>query len=95
MSDIRGNVWEWQSDCYHVDYVGAPVDGRARESCSTPGYHVVRGGSYGDAGDFLSERFRLRGPEDQGYFTVGFRLAQSIAAPAQDIQQTLLDGPRD
>jgi sulfatase modifying factor 1 len=87
LHDVRGNVWEWQADCYHVDYVGAPVDGRARESCSTPGYHVVRGGSYGDAGDFLSERFRLRGPEDQGYFTVGFRLAQSIAAPAQDILQ--------
>lgn len=78
--DLRGNVWEWQDDCYHQDYQGAPVDGTSRTSCPTTGYHVVRGGSYGDAGDFLSERFRLRGPEDQGYFTVGFRLARSLPA---------------
>lgn len=78
--DLRGNVWEWQDDCYHPDYQGAPVDGTSRTVCPTPGYHVVRGGSYGDAGDFLSERFRLRGPEDQGYFTVGFRLARSLPA---------------
>ena len=77
LHDIRGNVWEWQADCYHADYVGAPVDGSARQDCPTGGYHAIRGGSYGDAGEFLEERFRLRGPEDQGYFTVGFRLAQS------------------
>lgn len=78
LHDIRGNVWEWQRDCYNDDYNGAPANGDARESCPTPGYHVVRGGSYGDAGEFLEERFRLRGPEDQGYFTVGFRLAESL-----------------
>jgi formylglycine-generating enzyme required for sulfatase activity len=78
LHDIRGNVWEWQRDCYHDNYEGAPSDGSARESCPTRGYHVVRGGSYGDAGEFLEERFRLRGPEDQGYFTVGFRLAESL-----------------
>lgn len=76
LHDIRGNVWEWQCDCYHADYNDAPANGAARESCPTPGYHVVRGGSYGDAGEFLETRFRLRGPEDQGYFTVGFRLAE-------------------
>ena len=80
LHDIRGNVWEWQRDCYHADYNGAPANGDARESCPTPGYHVVRGGSYGDAGEFLEERFRLRGPEDQGYFTVGFRVAESLQA---------------
>ncbi len=77
LHDIRGNVWEWQADCYHENYVDAPADGSSRSDCPTPGYHVIRGGSYGDAGEFLEERFRLRGPEDQGYFTVGFRLAHS------------------
>lgn len=75
--DIRGNVWEWQADCYHQDYVGAPADGSARQECPTSGFHVIRGGSYGDAGEFLEERFRLRGPADEAYFTVGFRLARS------------------
>lgn len=77
LRDIRGNVWEWQEDCYNVDYQDAPTDGSARESCPTGGRRVVRGGSYGDSGDmYLSARFRLPGPEDQGYFTVGFRLAR-------------------
>ncbi|GFE89028.1 formylglycine-generating enzyme family protein [Steroidobacter agaridevorans] len=82
LHDMRGNVWEWQRDCYHDNYNGAPVDGDARESCPTTGYHVVRGGSYGDAGEFLEQRFRLRGPADQGFFTVGFRLAESSAEAA-------------
>jgi sulfatase modifying factor 1 len=88
LHDVRGNVWEWQHDCYHDRYDGAPADGNARESCPTPGYHVVRGGSYGDAGEFLEERFRLRGPEDQGYFTVGFRLAEPMSSKTQPIQTT-------
>jgi sulfatase modifying factor 1 len=77
LRDIRGNVWEWATDCYSADYRDAPADGSARESCPTPGFRVVRGGSYGDAGEYLDARFRLRAPEDQGYFTVGFRLAQA------------------
>lgn len=76
--DIRGNVWEWQSDCYEQDYFDAPLDGSARRSCAASGYRVVRGASYGDGGEYLSERLRLRGTEDQGYFTVGFRLAESL-----------------
>lgn len=76
--DIRGNVWEWQADCHQETYDGAPLDGSARTTCGTPGKHVIRGGSYGDAGDYLSPRYRLPGPESQGYFTVGFRVAQDV-----------------
>lgn len=79
LNDIRGNVWEWQADCYHQDYLDAPSDGSVRESCGASGYHVVRGASYGDGGEYLTERLRLRGTEDEGYFTVGFRLARSLA----------------
>ncbi len=78
LHDVRGNVWEWQADCYHKNYDSAPVDGGSRQSCPIPGFRVVRGGSYGDAARFLNERFRLSGTETQGYFTVGFRLAQDL-----------------
>jgi formylglycine-generating enzyme required for sulfatase activity/Tol biopolymer transport system component len=83
LHDIRGNVWEWQSDCYEQDYLEAPMNGSARETCSASGYRVVRGASYGDGGEYLSERLRLRGTEDHGYFTVGFRLAHSLEPAAQ------------
>jgi len=86
LNDIRGNVWEWQADCYHQDYLDAPADGSVRESCPDSGYHVVRGASYGDGGEYLSERLRLRGTEDQGYFTVGFRLARTLTPGAPDMQ---------
>lgn len=76
--DIRGNVWEWQADCHQDNYDDAPVDGSARTTCDTPDKRVIRGGSYGDAGDYLSPRYRLPGPKSQGYFTVGFRLAYDI-----------------
>lgn len=79
LHDLRGNVWEWQQDCYNLNFNGAPVDGSARTSdCSSPEWRVVRGGSYGDAGEFFERRFRLRGPKDQAYFTLGFRLARSL-----------------
>ncbi|MEM8985326.1 MAG: formylglycine-generating enzyme family protein [Pseudomonadota bacterium] len=73
--DVRGNVWEWQADCYHENYFGAPANGAARISCEKSTEHVVRGGSYGDASDYMSVRFRLPGRTAEGYFTVGFRLA--------------------
>jgi len=76
--DIRGNVWELQADCYQKDYVGAPADGSARTQCEEDGHRVVRGSSYGDAGDYLSPRYRLPGKRPNGYFTVGFRLAHSL-----------------
>ncbi len=81
--DIRGNVWEWQADCYHANYEDAPIDGTARTHCPEPGYHSIRGGSYGDAGEFYDPRFRLRGPAGQGFFTVGFRLAQDVQPAAK------------
>ncbi len=81
LHDIRGNVWEWQGDCYHQDYEGAPLDGSARTTgCEFPAHSPVRGGSFGDAAYNYGPTFRLRGPKAEGYFTLGFRIA-SDAAP--------------
>ena len=79
LHDVRGNVWEWLEDCYHQDYEGAPVDGTARTAnCSNPGDRVVRGGSYGDAVFYLRAGYRLRAPAENGYFTLGFRVARTL-----------------
>jgi formylglycine-generating enzyme required for sulfatase activity len=79
LHDVRGNVWEWQADCFHPDYEDAPVDGRARTNdCMYPDQRAIRGGSYGDADFNYKPTFRLRGPRDQGYFTLGFRVAADL-----------------
>jgi formylglycine-generating enzyme required for sulfatase activity len=78
LHDIRGNAWEWQADCHHADYVGAPADGSARAECSDRNSRAVRGGSYGDGATYLYPQFRLPGQQAAGYFTVGFRLAHDL-----------------
>jgi formylglycine-generating enzyme required for sulfatase activity/class 3 adenylate cyclase len=43
--DMLGNVWEWVEDCWGRSYVGAPVDGAARENALCEA-RVRRGGSW-------------------------------------------------
>lgn len=77
--DIRGNLWEWLADCYHTSYEGAPADGSARfAGCSNPERRVVRGGSWNDGPELMRAGYRLRGPDEKRYFTLGFRIARSL-----------------
>lgn len=79
LHDVRGNVWEWMEDCYHENYERAPADGTARTGdCSDAGNRVVRGGSYGDDIFYLRAGYRLRAPAENGYFTLGFRVALTL-----------------
>ncbi len=78
--DVRGNVWEWLQDCYHESYADAPANGLARTGgCSSPESRVVRGGGWGDDVFFLRAAYRLRAPKDNGYFTLGFRVARDLS----------------
>jgi formylglycine-generating enzyme required for sulfatase activity len=36
--DMIGNVWQWVQDCFNVNYVGAPTDGKPWMTAS-PGYY--------------------------------------------------------
>ena len=79
LHDIRGNVWEWQEDCFHINYIGAPADSRPHlTSCSDASRRMVRGGSWGDGGELLAATYRLRAAADNAYFTLGFRLARTL-----------------
>lgn len=75
--DMHGNVWEWVEDCYHINYNGAPTDGRAwrNEVCHK---RVNRGGSwYGEASKLRSAN-RDRDETSSRYNTLGFRVARTI-----------------
>jgi formylglycine-generating enzyme required for sulfatase activity len=75
--DIDGNVSEWVADCWHENYVRAPVDGSAWVN---PGCRerVIRGGSWGSAPEQDSSSFRQGAPADARSGRVGFRVARDL-----------------
>jgi len=72
--DMHGNVYEWVADCWHGDYVGAPVDGSAWTEfmCSS---HQIRGNDWIEPPMFSRSGNRNdRAPEVFGDW-LGFRVA--------------------
>ena len=77
LHDMHGNVWEWCEDCYHENYVNAPLDGSAW--LTPPGSNrIARGGAWIATADccFSSHRFWLYSNARRSF--VGFRV---VAAP--------------
>lgn len=78
---MHGNVWEWTQDCWHDNYLGAPVDGSAwleanGGDCSR---RVVRGGSWFLNPQLLRSAFRLRYFPVNAYISLGFRIAFDLS----------------
>jgi formylglycine-generating enzyme required for sulfatase activity len=75
--DIAGNVSEWTEDCWHDNYVKAPLDGSAwvNPGCNR---RVVRGGYW--AGSPLRTRaaFRIAAEVNTYGPVVGFRIARDL-----------------
>lgn len=79
--DMYGNVGEWVQDEYHINYKGAPADGRAWESLflsvSIP-VRIRRGGGWnGNAGCCRSAE-RLFAAQDKRLNSLGFRVVREI-----------------
>ena len=78
--DMTGNVSEWVSDLYDVDYYGRSSTTNP-ENSSSGLLHVIRGGSWYDESAFASVRFRSSARNGGGRFDyrdglTGFRLAR-------------------
>jgi formylglycine-generating enzyme required for sulfatase activity len=75
--DIDGNVSEWTTDCWHDNYVRAPVDGSAwlNPGCSV---RVVRGGSWGSSPDQVRSAYRQGADGRVRSARVGFRVVREL-----------------
>lgn len=77
VQDIAGNVSEWTEDCWHQNYIKAPVDGSAwvNPGCQQ---RVVRGGYWSSAPDNTRAAFRF--PVKAGNYgpVIGFRVARDL-----------------
>jgi formylglycine-generating enzyme required for sulfatase activity len=75
LNDLLGNVFEWVEDCWHDDYLGAPVDGSAREYADCR-EREMRGGSWFSSPQYVSASYRNRFQHDYRSSSIGFRLVR-------------------
>jgi formylglycine-generating enzyme required for sulfatase activity len=75
--DMQGNVWEWCSSLY-LPYPYDVSDGR--ESLSTVGLRVLRGGGFADTADLLDPAARHAERPQRRLRWNGLRIARSVPA---------------
>ncbi|MBD8871922.1 SUMF1/EgtB/PvdO family nonheme iron enzyme [Rhodanobacter sp. DHB23] len=75
--DMGGNVTEWTADCWHDNYIRAPVDGSAwlNPGCSM---RVLRGGSWGSSPDQARSAWRQGADAGLRSGRVGFRVVREL-----------------
>ncbi len=78
INDMFGNVFEWTQDCWHDDYVKAPIDGSARMDgdCSE---HELRGGSWFSSPAFVRSAYRNYFAAEYRSASIGVRLVRDLA----------------
>jgi formylglycine-generating enzyme required for sulfatase activity len=77
LNDMLGNVFQWTQDCWHPDYVGAPIDGSARggEGCSE---RELRGGSWFSTPAYVRANYRNHFAADYRTSSAGIRLVREL-----------------
>jgi formylglycine-generating enzyme required for sulfatase activity len=75
--DMDGNVSEWMTDCWHDNYIRAPMDGSAwvNPGCSI---RVVRGGSWGSSPEQANSAYRQGADAGVRSGRVGFRILREL-----------------
>ncbi|HWB99885.1 MAG TPA: SUMF1/EgtB/PvdO family nonheme iron enzyme [Bryobacteraceae bacterium] len=72
--DLFGNVWEWCSSLARP----YPFHPDGRDSVTTPGKRILRGGSFADSADYLDPALRHSERPDRRLQWNGLRLARSL-----------------
>ena len=75
--DTLGNVAEWTQDCYNPDYLGAPLDGSARETGNCR-FRVARGGAWAYAFQEIRMAARTKRTLSSSYSSLGLRVAREL-----------------
>jgi len=73
--DMHGNVWEWAADCWHIDYQGAPSEGRAWMGCGDVS-RIFRGGSWAYPKVYERSAFRYYSSPHFRHSSLGVRLVR-------------------
>ncbi len=75
LQDTAGNVMEWVEDCYHHNYVGAPLSGQPRGGGNCR-FRVARGGAFNKPAKSMRATTRKRFVPETRINNLGFRLAR-------------------
>ena len=74
---MQSEVWEWTKDCWHENYIGAPLDGSAWLDPNNV-LRVIRGGFSPDTGEKGRLTYRLGQHPRMRSYGVGFRLVLPV-----------------
>jgi len=78
--DMLGNVFEWVNDRYGEKYYqSSPTQDPTGPASG--GFHVLRGGSWGQNPECVRVSFRSRGDFVSAFFDIGFRCGGGVFAP--------------
>jgi formylglycine-generating enzyme len=77
LHDMLGNVFQWTEDCWHPNYMDAPIDGSARDEggCTE---RELRGGSWFSTPAYVRANYRNHFASDYRTSSVGIRLVRDV-----------------